>query len=256
MEKLPDSKSGRYEAIQIAKSLVGPVAGAEPSTNKTNSLSRRALLAKTFEYFKKGLNSSKPVKEYLQSRKLDITKLEIGYNNGLFHRKEDRLFIEAAVQYGLLKPYKQAGSYLVFGKGYLSFPLKDKEGHITSLYFRAIDENSSTKHLYLNDREGLYPGYPSKDTETLILTESVIDCASLLQHRETINIPHVAFLALYGTNGFTAEHDQAVKQLESLKEIILFLDGDEPGKLAIEKYTKKLSHEYENVLINSVDTPW
>ena len=37
------------------------------------------------------------------------------------------------------------------------------------------------------------------------------------------------YLALYGTNGFTNEHEAAIKGLNDLEEIILFFDGDEAG---------------------------
>ncbi len=39
-------------------------------------------------------------------------------------------------------------------------------------------------------------------------------------------------LALYGTNGLTEEHTEAVSQLKDLEEIILFFDGDEAGNKA------------------------
>ena len=41
-----------------------------------------------------------------------------------------------------------------------------------------------SKHFYLHNRVGLYPGYPKAETKKLILTESVIDAVSLLQQKE------------------------------------------------------------------------
>ena len=116
------------------------------------------------------------------------------------------------------------------------YPLKDKAGGIVSLYGRSVvnDQGSSGgtlpsavppgKHYYTKGRHGLYPGYPNVTTEKLILTESIIDAATLLQ------LPEIAkqyeILACYGTNGLTEEHQQAIKELPQLKEVILFFDGD------------------------------
>jgi DNA primase len=40
------------------------------------------------------------------------------------------------------------------------------------------------RHFYLRDRSGLYPSHPKAETQKLILTESIIDAASLLQQEE------------------------------------------------------------------------
>jgi DNA primase len=45
-------------------------------------------------------------------------------------------------------------------------------------------------------------------------------------------------LACYGTNGLTEEHQQSIKSLENLKEIILFFDGDKAGKEGVKKNAK------------------
>ena len=47
-------------------------------------------------------------------------------------------------------------------------------------------------------------------------------------------------LALYGTNGFTEEHEQTIKDLKNLKEVILFFDGDDPGTKAASKLEKEI----------------
>ncbi|MFT5999535.1 MAG: hypothetical protein ACI81P_001993, partial [Neolewinella sp.] len=48
------------------------------------------------------------------------------------------------------------------------------------------------KHFYTRGRRGLYPGYPAKEIKRLILAESLIDAATLMQHTEE------KALALYG----------------------------------------------------------
>jgi hypothetical protein len=108
---------------------------------------------------------------------------------------------------------------------------------VVSLYGRSILESKSLpsgtqqagahravplgRHFYTSNTVGLYPGYPGSDTELLILTESVIDSATLLSWTDRNT------LALYGTNGFKAEHEAAVKNRSKLKEVVLFFDGDD-----------------------------
>jgi len=60
-------------------------------------------------------------------------------------------------------------------------------------------------------------------------------------------------LALYGTNGLTNEHTEALQELQQLEEIILFFDGDEAGKKAAVKYSKEL--QSLNVKISVVECP-
>jgi DNA primase len=125
------------------------------------------------------------------------------------------------------------------------FPLRNKEGEIVSLYGRSIIGTDKNKHYYLKGRSGLYPNHPSQETEILILAESIID---------SVHVPGVK-LAMYGTNGLTAEHTEAIESLENLKEIILFFDGDEAGDEAIKKVGKKLLEIKPNIKISYVDTP-
>jgi len=118
------------------------------------------------------------------------------------------------------------------------------------LYGRHIEKG----HHYLEgDHKGLYPKYPGQETTRLILTEAIIDAATLLQIPE-INKSYT-ILALYGTNGFTDEHRAAVAELKELKEVVLFFDGDEAGNKAIKEVTAELKQINEKLIITVVDTP-
>ncbi|MGJ5676860.1 MAG: toprim domain-containing protein, partial [Nostochopsis sp.] len=50
----------------------------------------------------------------------------------------------------------------------------------------------------------------------------------------------VTVLACYGTNGFTHDHEQAIKELKQLEEIIIFFDGDEAGREGTKRIAEKL----------------
>lgn len=249
----------KHEAIVKAQELAG---GKPPEPKPTNGqdISRSAVLTKMFSYFKNGLASSKPAREYAASRNLDPAKLEMGYNSGQFHHgtRKDKYLIESCLKVGLLLDKgltSRTGekAYAPFGKNGLAFALKNREGKITGLYFRNITESKSAKHFYLKDRQGLYPHYPKPETGRLILTEAIIDAATLLQQKQITK--NFEILALYGTNGLTDEHLEAIKSLDKLKEVVFWFDGDESGNKATEKYNAILKSEIPRVKITKVETP-
>jgi DNA primase len=167
--------------------------------------------------------------------------------------------LKACINAGLLIPYngsvpKATGaSYTAFAKDCIIFPLKDKDGSIVSFYGRSITSNDKSKHYYLKNRSGLYPGYPKPGTKRLILTEAIIDAATLLL------VPAITAeyetLSCYGTNGLTRQHKEAIKELQGLEEIIFFFDGDKAAEEAIEKYNEELRELLPEIKLSKVDTP-
>ena len=183
----------KHEAILKAKAMVEGTAVETPQNgagkpDREKGADRSALLEQVFTYFKNGVHNSKPAKEYLAGRCLDYTKTEVGYNSGQFHhgKRKDEGLIRACVEHGILldlgtKSRTGNPAYKPFGKWCVAFPLRDEGYRITGLYFRSTLEKKNQRHFYLKNREGLYPHYPNKNTKKLILTESIIDAASLLE---------------------------------------------------------------------------
>jgi energy-coupling factor transporter ATP-binding protein EcfA2 len=77
-----------------------------------------------------------------------------------------------------------------------------------------------------------------------------------MQYKSTLNFEHetLSFLALYGTNGLTAEIKAAITELEQLEEIILFLDGDAAGIQAAVNHGTTLKELLPNIKISVVNT--
>ncbi|AMO20673.1 CHC2 zinc finger domain-containing protein [Flavobacterium columnare] len=188
----------------------------KPNTMKTNQ-----NLEELFDQFNKCLLGNPKAMEYAKNRMLNPEETQLGYNDG-------KLFDKL--------------------KNCLIFPLRNEKGEIVSFYGRSViarrndEANSETaKHFYLSDRTGLYPRYPEKNTKKLILTEAVIDAMTLeLALHTTNDWNEYNVLALYGVNGLTEQHIQAIKELKQLEEIIFFFDGDKPGEDAILKYCEQL----------------
>jgi DNA primase len=264
----------KHEAIKRAVSLIETegVKKEKATALKTNMITKERFsvanqdderilfLERMFTSFRNAVHCSKPAQVYLQSRMLDFKKTEVGYNGGQFHhgkRREEHL-INDCIKYGLLLDLGLLGrtgerAYKPFGKWGLVFALRNPSNRIVSFYFRSILEDKAQRHFYLKDRQGLYPGYPSPSTKKLIFTESIIDCATLLEQKTIAT--NYSVLALYGTNGLTKEHNEALKQLNELEEIIFFLNGDEPGIKAVEKYAPVFKTDYPKIKITSVEVP-
>lgn len=234
----------KHEALKKAETLVSDSLIHLPVPTHTKQslitkmgLTRMGLIIKLYQSSQHAISRSSKAKAYAESRKLDIASLQLGY-----------------LGYDPFKSWSaeekaQAESYgLTHLKNSLIFPLKDQEGKLISVYGRAITQKA--RHAYLKGpHQGLYPAWPAPTTKTLILTESVIDAATLQQYTDYPS------LALYGTNGFTPSHEAALSSLPELEELILFFDGDEAGRAAVSRYQEKLRAMLPDVRISSVDTP-
>jgi DNA primase len=243
----------KHEAILEA----GRRAGLEPIQKqvyiKTSKVNTVLTLEDVFKYMQNGFSRTRSAQEYAAKRGLDFLNLEIGYSSGQMHYKKESQYLSDLEALQIIKPLSSSG-YITFAKNGIIFPLKDSAGQVCSLYGRKIDGKG---HYYLTGRCGLYPGYPPSETKKVLLVESVIDAATLLQVKE---LSDYFILALYGTNGLTAEHKTALQALPNLEEVVLMLDGDEAGRKAASQYQSELtqlflSNERKNIQIKKVDLP-
>lgn len=243
----------KHEAIKKAEEILNP-------SSVKREISKEQFLNNMFQYFRNAINNSKPAKEYLEKRSLDFTRIEVGYNSGQFHhgeRKTEEL-IKQSLETGLLLDKGITGrtgekAYGVFANKCLIFPLRNNQNGIVSFYGRSIVNDKEAKHFYLKNRTGIYPSYPNKETKKLILTEAIIDCASLLQIKEIRD--NYSLVSCFGTNGLNDEILGAIKKLKELEEIIFCFDNDDAGKVAIAKYSNVLMEQFTNVKISSVELP-
>ncbi len=255
-------KITKHQAIIKAKEMLGEVTTFKSSAAQ---LSRTAVLTKIYHSFRNGMHRGQAGRQYATERGLDPDVQDIGFNSGQYHHnnKLSEQLLSSFIKYGLLKPIGN-GLHHVFGKNCICFALRDKENHVTGLYFRSVldsNGNSDTtgkpstvgRHYYLKDRQGLYPGYPKPGTRKLILTEAIIDAATLARLEDQVRDYEI--LSLYGTNGFTREHKAAIEELKELREIILFFDGDEAGEQAIRKHSETLHELKPGVKITGINTP-
>ncbi len=177
-------------------------------------------------------------KSYLKSRGLSTGN--VGYHSGKLSKSK---LVEQAKLVGLI-----TGDNKSWAGNCVIFPLLNDLGQLVSFYGRSLTNG----HFYQSGRCGLYPCYPSKKAKRIILTESIIDAASLLEIKA---LKEYEILALYGTNGFTGEHKKALESCGDLEEIILLLDGDAAGQTASNKYLGELKKLLPKVQTRIVELP-
>ena len=258
-------KLSKHEAILKAQSLMSS-AITKPKIIENKSQSNTDFLEKIFKTFRKGIYNSAPAKEYADKRGLKIAfgenkkGLEIGFNSGQFHHgtRKDEELINKCLEAGLLIDKGILGrtgekAFGIFANKCLIFPLKNKENKIVSFYGRSILNKENSKHYYLKGRTGIYPNYPGKETKQLILTEAIIDAASLLQIKNITD--NYSIITCFGTNGLNEEILGAIKSLENLEEIIFCFDNDEAGKKAVIKYSNVIMEQCSNVKMTTVELP-
>jgi DNA primase catalytic core len=253
-------KKGKHEAILKAKSMIDPSADIiqkpltqinEPDQDK-ELLPRLAVIGKLMQESRGSFKRTTTAKEYLRNRGLDPDKTQAGYMGGDLGKGWNEKLQTSAIALGILK---QANDTVtpVF-KNVVLFFTKNEKGQVIDIYGRSINPNGSGKHFYLSgNHQGIYPGYPEPGTRKLILTECIIDCETLFQ-QESIK-SEFSMMALFGTNGFTPEHSEAIKKLPDLNEVVLFFDGDESGREAVTRIAEKVKAIKPEILITSVDTP-
>jgi len=260
----------KHEAILKAKELAGDLPKAVPlpmpSSNRelADDAARSAVLAKVWASMRSGVAMSTVAKGYLERRGLDYKLLDaagaaVGYNSGQMHygERRDEALIASCLRYGLLsesgrKSRTGEPAYRTFAKGCVAFALKTESGQVGGLCFRNVNDKGG-KHFYLRDRRGLWPSWPVAETKRVLLCESVIDAASVVQD-EAIR-KDWSVLALYGTNGWAVEHTAALGKLKKLEEVCLMLDGDNAGRQATEAYANKVRESWPGVRVTRVELP-
>ena len=241
----------KHEALIKATEMTGGASSKPKEEEITRSAvtepSRSAILLKYYQGSLSSISHSVHGKAYAEKRNLDYNKLGIGYCSYEIGKTWSTDLQVGMEKLGLLKI-----------RNCLIFATRTKENQIASIYGRCINPNPNVKHFFLQGGfKGLYPGYPKPDTKTIILVESIIDAATIKQYLPELGQTGTTYevLALYGTNGFTTEHEEAIKSLPDLEEIILFFDGDEAGRAALVKYKESLPQIKPGIKISHVETP-
>jgi DNA primase catalytic core len=213
-------------ATRKEKPVENEITGADAQTK-----SELEYLEKAVAYYHKSLLKNEKAIAYLNSRGITpeaVQTFKLGFVDGSL---KDKINPDGKANLESLGLLNERGSEMMFGS--VVFPLLDANSNqVVGLYARHIEKK---QHLYLSGkRRGVFNPAGAKETEEIILTESVIDALALW----SIGIRNVT--CAYGVNGLT---DEIVNHLSEsrIKRVCLMLDADDTGREAAPKLAEKLS---------------
>jgi hypothetical protein len=198
------------------------------------ALSGPALLARVVEHYHQTFCTRREGQAYLATRGLtDPTLLktfQIGYADGSLLKRLPRA---GAVRDEL----RALGVITADGRellgGCVVVPIPDPmTGVWTTLYGRGV---RTARHCYLpGPLRGVLNYQAARSSDTVVLTESILDALSFLQAGVANAMP------IYGTNGFTADHLDLLTR-ERVTRVILALDRDAAGRRATDALRERLT---------------
>ena len=189
------------------------------------------------EHYHKKLYQTKAGMNYLtKTRKIDpalIKRFKIGYSDNSLVKIVSNGQKEALKALNIIKSTEK-GRLWEFFSGCITFPVFDEVGKVVHFYGRKADPASDHPHLYLSgSHKSIFNRKASRVYDTIILTESILDCLSLI----TIGFENVQ--PLYGIGTLTEEHIQILKD-DRVKTIVLAFDNDAAGRNGTGKHKKTL----------------
>ncbi len=238
------------KAVEILSDNGFKKTAVKPSTSipKPLSVKERKLLGRVVSYYQHTLTEDNAGIDYLKNERgindnQSLKDFGTGYANGTLLNilPEDEEIIQSLKTIGILN---SKGKEIFYNC--VVFPLYDTSGAIVSLYGRNIDDECDVKHLYLpGQRCGLVNRQAAKRSQTLILTESIIDALTLYDQGFKNVMP------IYGVNGLIDDHLSFFNR--KIKEAYLVFDADDPGRKAAEAVSLQLKEK--EILSNIVELP-
>ncbi len=217
-----------------------PVKKKPSDLQKTTALTvkERKLLARVHAYYQHTLTEDPAGMDYLKNQRgihdnQSVTDFSAGYANGTLLNilPEDDEIIKSLKTIGILN---NKGKEIFYNC--VVFPLYDINGSIVNLYGRNIDDNCNIKHLYLpGKRTGLVNRQAARRSQTLILTESIIDALTLYDQGFKNVMP------IYGVNGLIDDHLFFFNR--KIKEAYLVFDADDAGRRAAASVSLQLKEK-------------
>ena len=185
-----------------------------------NKKSSVEILEKIYQSMSNGMRNPKAhsPRQWLIDKKLSFNKTYAAFNSGQMHHRKEQSFIDELLSVGFLKESNVPTNtgktgYSSFGNFSIVFPLRNEENHIINFYEMGIKKQHSS---YMNDT-GIYPCYPNALTKKLIIVDSILDAASVLDAEILEN--KQAVMALH-QGEIKPQHKQAIARLSELEEVI------------------------------------
>lgn len=242
--------SGRLvSGRDLIEKRLEPTVRASSPVPDTGVTDTGAVVERVVTLYHEALGRNKAALEFLASRCLGDAELLRRYRVG---------FVEGSLR--KLAPPRSAVWNTLRSLGYLNdrggeffagrvvFPMTDAAGAVVGMYGRLITERQgAVTHLYPRgphrgvwNREGAKAA--AESGLPVIVCESVLDAFSCV----AAGMPGA--IALFGTNGVTAEHVELLREIRQ-RRVILALDGDKAGRDAAPVVLEKFAGLAESFAI-------
>jgi DNA primase catalytic core len=221
--------------------------GGHEAETKSVSVAEQQWLERAVDHYHARLLETPAAQDYLRSRGITavefVTSFRVGYADGRLAEKLPAEGRKALRRVGVL-----TGSGRELLRGCVVFPLVAaggaNSGHVVGLYGRSIE---GRRHLYLpGERRGVFNPQGVRNTDEVIITESVIDAAALWGAGLRNVIP------VYGVTGLTEEIIAHLVECR-VKRVVLMLDADDAGRTAVIDMAQRLAAV--NIETCSVELP-
>jgi DNA primase catalytic core len=221
--------------------------GGHEAESKCVVVEDQQWLERAVDHYHARLLETPAAQDYLRSRGITatefVTSFRVGYADGTLAAKLPAEGRRALRRVGVL-----TGSGRELMRGCVLFPLVAaggaNSGHVVGLYGRSIE---GRRHLYLpGERRGVFNPQGARNTEEVIITESVIDAAALWSAGLRNVIP------VYGVTGLTEEIMAHLVECR-VKRVVLLLDADDAGRAAVSEMAQRLAAV--NIETHSVELP-
>ena len=200
------------------------------ASHKPNPLE---LLKNVADFYHKSFFEDKRGSEYLKSRGIHseeiIRSFKVGFVNGSMRKNlsYSSPLTQDLKEIGILNEDRNEVFY-----NSIVIPLLDEDGNVVSLYGRNITRK---QHLFLKGpHKGIVNRQGAFGTDKVIFTEAILDALSLYE----LGIRNV--IPLYGTGGFTKDHEDLLKK-QRVKEVEFCFDNDEAGRRGADDLAKSLA---------------
>lgn len=254
----------KYLADEYNISLNG-VISAEDQELSAKRKAYYELMNLAQEYFVQQLNNHQKELDYLLNiRKLDkdtIEKFGIGFDDGKLYQylsSEKGYLMEELSNNGLVKLDNVHNKVYDFFEQRITFPIKDKYGHIIAYSARTLDKNNPAKYKnsvnnsFFNKNQVLYNQdavinyLKNKDKKSVYLFEGQNDVISAVASGKQNSVASL---------GTSLTDNQIVNLINLADEVIISYDGDAAGHKAILRAANNLKVIDPDIQLSIIQLP-
>ena len=246
----------RYPHLKEETETVSPEKVKAETCPLSMDCSDQKFIQQAIEFYHQRLLNDYAAQDYLQKRGILDNEAIKAHKIGFADRDLGRAIPNAQRKLGKemrtrladLGIYRRQTGHGHFN-GCIVFPVIDTQGNVREIYGRKINDNlrkGTDYHLYLSKESRPFADRGIWNEQALAVHSEIIICESIIDALSFWVAGYKNVTAIYGTNGFTDYHRDALAKYKT-KTVLLALDRDDQGAAAVRKISKELLASEINV---------